>query len=194
MTKPRLRDELFGVPPPTDPAWIVDSFPPKEDALRVRFLGPPDIDFRFTPVRSAAGDVPSLKARKFVELLKRGLKPAEAAHQLHTTVKALMSRPQAQQLVTDMIEGYNFDAKVRALLVRATQNKILLQAIESNDVDTQLNVMKQMSDDAELGMKGTGVAPPAAGLPSELRELLDRVLPKELPPAPVDAEFEDVKS
>lgn len=178
------------------PAWVVDGFPEKEERIVQRFWGPADIALKVNPVRAKASDVFNLKAKQFVELLKSGVKPGEAAHRLHTSVRSLMNKEDAQRQIRETVENFTFDAAVRKLLVRAMANKVLLEADKANDTKTTLEVIKIINADSEVGVDSPPQMSATLVMDPALKELLDRTVPiPALSEAPVvDAEFAETNN
>lgn len=194
----RLKDSLQfapkNVPPTPDlPLWVVRTFPAAgEDSIVERLEAPVEITLKVTPTRARAGDIVTLRAHKFGDLLKAGMKPGEAAHKLKTTIKALMDKPQTQQVVKDLIEGYTFDAQVRKLLARALANKGMIeQASEGGDPKLLVDYLKLVNADSEVGITGAPQVNFTVGMDEALKNLLAKTPPLELPP-PIEAETEDV--
>lgn len=178
---------------PKYPRWVVESHPTKAKSISVLLEAPVDLKLKVTPPRSKASDVVKLRAQAFGKLLKAGLKPGEAAHKLHTTVRELMSKEQTQKEVREIIEGYHLDAAARKLLQRALVNRGVLESV---DEKLKLDYLKLLAEDSELGIKTAAPTQINVGLDPGLKAFLDATVPvAELAPPekeePLEGEIED---
>jgi hypothetical protein len=184
-----------GVTPPEKPTWVAEELRERKNPVSVTMEAPVDLDLRVCPAYSRASSVGQMKAQKFVSLLKEGVKPGEAAHRLHTSLKHIMSEPQAKGMIRQIIEGYTLDASVRRLLARALVNKIALEADAAGDAKTVLDAVKIMGADPEVGLNA---APQTnvniAVIDPALREVLDRTIPIPALEASPEAPSEDDKA
>ncbi len=205
----KLKDSLPLVGPPDLPVpelfdpypWIVKELPVKEGGVKELMEAPADISLTVTPIRYKAKDVHSLQAIKFGEFLKAGYKPGEAAHKLKTSVRAIMEKPQAQKIVKDLIETYEFTAEVRKHLVKAAVNKGIIEnsAVSEDgkplgDPKLLIDYLKLAQQDGELGITAPQNVNVNMGLNPILQSLLDKTTPiAELgPPPEIEGETEDL--
>lgn len=162
MSKKRLKDELNLIPDPyrKPPAWLKEDFPPKEDSITITFDGPSEIRTKVEPVRAKASDVPKARLIAFCDFLKMGRKPNEAARALHTTVREIMSHPDASKLVEKLVNEYTLTADQRKLAVRAAANKIMVSNLEEGgDPKMLLEAVKFIAEDPEVGIRGHNANP-----------------------------------
>jgi hypothetical protein len=177
---------------------VTDELPRRAGGFSFYILAPREVTWKVTPQRAKASDIAKLQAYKFVDLLKSGVKPGEAAHRLHTSVKTIMSNPQSQKVVKEVIEEFTYNAEVRKLLQRALVNKTAVEnAGEKGDKKLLLDALKLMADDSELGIKGPSVMIGGPVISSALQDVLDKIEPPQdiidapALPAPAEASTEE---
>lgn len=153
----RLKDEMaFQAGPGYSPTtFIVAELPSRPDAIQIILDGPSEVETKVSPARAKASDIGKLRAKKFVELLRLGRRPSEAAHALHTTVQEMMMHSDVQKQVKDLVDEFSFDAQQRKALVRAGANKIALTNLkDGGDPKLALEALKLIGDDHEVAIKG----------------------------------------
>jgi hypothetical protein len=160
------------------PRWVVAELPERPSAVQLWISAPHTVDLKYTPQRSRARDVGKMQARKFGDLLARGVRPGEAAHMMHTSIRALMDKKETRDVVRNMIEEYTLDGKVRALLQRALVNKGLLEnSLPQGDPKLLLEYLKMTADDSEVGIRGAPQINATFVMDPALRDILDRTIP-----------------
>jgi hypothetical protein len=154
VKKKLLKDTLPFVTPKQGSAKFISDLQRRPDGISIFLLAPQEVTWKVTPQRAKASDVAKLTAHKFVDLMKSGLKPGEAAHRLHTSVRNIMQNSSSRKVVKDVIEEFTYDASVRKLLQRALVNKTAVEnADEKGDKKLLLEALKLMADDSELEIK-----------------------------------------
>lgn len=194
--KKKLKDTLPLItrPKAETETWIVDKFPVKEDTSSEKFLAPVDLQLKVTPVRAKAKDLVSLQVQKFGDLLQEGWKPNEAARKLKTTVSKMLDKPQAQERCKKIIEAYDTNDRVRALLWKSMVNKGILENAEGEDADPKLllDYLKLAAQDTSLGITAPQNVSVNIGIDPALKSLLAISEPIKELEAPLAAETEDL--
>lgn len=172
MRKTRLKDTLPlfkpGQKSNSNRPWVKDEFPEPANGITLVFAGPQEVETSIQAVRAKASDIGKLQARRFVDLLKLGHKPGEAAHRMHSTVRDIMQNPDAKKMVQELADQYALSGEDTKLLIRSLRNKIMLT---SDDPKLQLEAAKQASEDPDVGLKG---GTPVAQVDVTLRAMLQR--------------------
>lgn len=99
------------------------------------------------------------RARRFMDLIAEGKKPAEAANDLHVRLGDLMADKHVKERVKEAIETWHLDDKVRKLLVRAVTNQLLVEGKDSDNVAEKklaLEAAKLIAADPDVGLQQQG--------------------------------------
>jgi hypothetical protein len=128
-----MDNEIF-TPPPEDLTVKIET-----DAVAVEIPSPKKADIK---------TVSKVRAVKFVELVKAGESPQEAAKQVHTSLARLERDPEVQAMCETLIAQYTLPAETRKKLVRARLNKVVA---EGNDKEA-VAAAKLVSADPEVGI------------------------------------------
>lgn len=131
--------------------WIKPEFADKNGDITLITAGPRVVETSIQAVRAKASDIGKLNARRFVDLLRLGHRPGEAAHMMHTTVQTLMENPDTKKMVQQLADKYTLDAKTTKLVVRALRNKIMLENADK-DPKLALEAAKQAAEDPDVGL------------------------------------------
>lgn len=102
-------------------------------------------------------------SKKFINLIGQGYKPGEAAKLVGTSIKGIMSDNKVKKQLERLAKDYRLSADVRREMVRMGMNKILLDNIDSSDINNQklaLDAAKAIGSDTEVGIN----APPQPGI------------------------------
>lgn len=102
-------------------------------------------------------------AKKYLNLIGQGYKPGEAAKLVGTSMSGIASDNKTKKQLERLAKDYQLSADVRRALVRMGMNKILLDNIDSTDVNNQklaLDAAKAIGSDTEVGIN----APPQPGI------------------------------
>lgn len=87
-------------------------------------------------------------AERFVDLVKHGEKPGEAARMVGTTLREIGSRDDLKKFVSRLIGDFHLEAAVQKELVSAGLTKLFTEAVRSPDIEDRklaLAVGKQLS-------------------------------------------------
>lgn len=100
-------------------------------------------------------------AKKFVELVKSGETPSDAARRLHRKLSDLRMDEEFTRKAAAIIEGGYLPAEVRKALVRSGLNRRFVNGIDSDDPELRrdaLTAAKMIAEDPEVGLKHTAPA------------------------------------
>ena len=111
--------------------------------------------------RATVDDLKRYKAKRFVDLIIGGKSPTAAAKALNTKLSTMKSKKEVQDLIEETVSNYHVPAQGRKFFAQA----LLMKIATEQDVSTPegakvaLQALKQMGDDAEVGMYGAKAAP-----------------------------------
>jgi hypothetical protein len=91
-------------------------------------------------------------AKKLAELLYSGVPSANALKALGVEEHDVNLRELAIETNSFLLQSYSFPDEARRLLVKASLNKLLTEALQNNDVDTILKASKQIASDPDVGL------------------------------------------
>jgi hypothetical protein len=74
-----------------------------------------------------------VKAARFVDLLKDGVKPGEAAERIGTSLKQLRTSEDMKTAVAELLATATLSSEIRKGMVRAGLNKVFIEGISSED-------------------------------------------------------------
>lgn len=125
-----------------------------------------------TPAKKMAG--------RFLDLVRSGERPGDAAHMLGTTLKEMDKSIAVQEALRELVP-YHMKPELRKEMVRMGLNKVFLDNIRSADKDyvkLALDAAKQIGSDPDVGLN----AAPAGGVTIDLGSLGDLLSEKISPP------------
>ncbi|CAB4142396.1 hypothetical protein UFOVP434_7 [uncultured Caudovirales phage] len=102
--------------------------------------------------KSAQGQI----ARKLAEMLYSGLSKDSALKALGVQPHEVDMRELAIETNSFLIKSFSFPDEARRLLVKASLNKVLTDALQKDDTETILKAAKQIASDPDVGLN----APP----------------------------------
>ena len=102
--------------------------------------------------KSAQGQI----AKKLAEMLYSGISKESAMKSLGVQPHEINMRELMIETNSFLLSTYTFPDEARRLMVKASLNKVLTEAIQSNDIDTILKASKQIASDPDVGL----TAPP----------------------------------
>lgn len=132
------------------------------------------------------GPTSAKTAQRFVDLMKTGYTPGEAARMAgRTSVRALMQDTGARKTVRALAEEYGMNDDVRKILVKFGLNKIAIDNLSKEDRDSQklaLDALKAIATDPDVGLNAAQANIGIAINLGDLGALLEKVpeLPKDL--------------
>jgi hypothetical protein len=106
-----------------------------------------ETDVRVRP-SSPVNEIQEARSEAFIELVKSGTSPTEAARELGTSLKELKRDPLVLAAAKELVQSYRFTAAERKELVQATRNKILLTGTNQE----ALAAAKQIGEESDMGM------------------------------------------
>jgi hypothetical protein len=106
-----------------------------------------ETDVRVRP-SSPVNEIQEARSEAFIELVKSGTSPTEAARELGTSLKELKRDPLVLAAAKQLVQSYRFTAAERKELVQATRNKILLTGTNQE----ALAAAKQIGEESDMGM------------------------------------------
>lgn len=127
---------------------------------------------------------------------------ALAAKKMSTSLRDLMPTADDKAEVQELIADWSMTPDKRASVARAAQNKLLMEAVNSDKVKDRkfaLEVIKSIAKDVQVGMESSGPGQLGEAIGAGLRSILaDVEIPKELAASTsndnvvIDAEFTEV--
>lgn len=87
-----------------------------------------------------------VQAKKFTDLLKKGVKPGDAAEACGTNLKQIMRREDVKEIIEHNLKTYTFSAEIDKLLVRAGRRKVLVENMQRDDKDSSKLVLEAARD------------------------------------------------
>ena len=94
-----------------------------------------------------------VKASRFVDLLKSGVKPGEAAEKIGTSLKQLRTSEDMKVAVAELLATATLSSEIRKGMVRAGLNKVFIEGIASEDPKDRkvaLEAAKLISADEQI--------------------------------------------
>jgi len=131
-------------------------------------------------------DVATAKAKKFLDLVRKGCTPGEAAEQVGMSL-AQLKRTRVRKRIEDLTIAYHLPDEIRKLLVKAGLNRLFMMNLGKKDVANQkilLDTIKQMASDPDVGLQSNQ----QVGIQINLGELADLI--SRTPP---DIEVKDIE-
>lgn len=124
---------------------------------------------------------------------------AWAAHRMHGRLRDFMPDEATKEIVEGLVARWSLDPTQRAAMVRAAENKLLIENMDKGDKDSQrlvVDVIKSISKDVQVGKEGKTGGQLGAEFGEGLRSVLQGIeLPKEIAASEesqvIDAEFTD---
>ncbi len=119
-----------------------------------------------------------LKASRFVDLVKGGSTPGEAARAVGTTLKKIKDVGEFRNEITRLVGNFELAPEIRKRMVDAGLNKLYIESVGSDDIEDRklaLAVAKQIGQQ-------DGFAPVEGGVTinfGELSSVLDNITPLE---------------
>jgi hypothetical protein len=95
-------------------------------------------------------------AKKLAEMLYNGVSREVALKTLGVEDHEIDARQLAIEANSFIVQNYTFPDEARRMVVKATLNKLLTDAIMTGDIDTVLKATKQIASDPDVGL----TAPP----------------------------------
>jgi hypothetical protein len=99
-------------------------------------------------------------AKRFVDLVQSGLKPGIAAKKMQTTLRKIQGSEETKKEITKLLKSFGIAAEVRKEIAKAALNKLLIEALDSEDIDDRKLVFSVAK---EIGVQEGG---PTEGGPS----------------------------
>jgi hypothetical protein len=91
-------------------------------------------------------------AKRLAEMLYNGATREQALKTLGIEEHELDTRELAVQANSILLSQYSFPDEARRLMVKASLNKLLTEAVMNNDIDTVLKAAKQIASDPDVGL------------------------------------------
>jgi len=102
--------------------------------------------------KTATGQI----AKKLIELINEGVSKENAMRALGVEAHQINLRELMIETNAQLLKNYSIPDETRRLLVKASLNKVLTEAIQAGDVDSILKSSKQIATDPDVGL----TAPP----------------------------------
>lgn len=100
------------------------------------------------------------KARDFIDLVKGGLEPEDAAERIGmdlSEVTRISSATDMKQIVKETIETGHMAAEIRQTMMRAGANIALMNTLKDGNYRDFMAVYKGMASDPQIGLTGPAV-------------------------------------
>ena len=104
---------------------------PKEETLEV--LSTPVEGESTTVVNENPGAETQHRAQRFVDLVKHGTEPKEAAKAVGASLQSITSRDGFGQAVGKLIGDFELDSEITRRMVEAGLNKLFIESVSSKD-------------------------------------------------------------
>lgn len=128
------------------------EYKPSDDSLDLSIPVQTHIEIE---VDDSKDSIANKKAKRFVELVKSGVTPGEAASTIGTRLKNINTSDDMKVALTELLTTAKLDGKIREQMVKAGLNKLFLKTVDSNDVkDMKIALETAKLIGADEGIKG----------------------------------------
>lgn len=185
----RIVDELeFKDHGPGKAAHLDDKFqaePPDGEIILKNEVAEDEPPHVVLDTEKGKDDVVTAKAKKFLDLVRKGVTPGDAAKKVGMSL-AQLRRTKVKKRIEDLTIAYHLPDEIRKLLVKNGLNRLFMMNLGKKDVANQkllLDTIKQMASDPDVGLQSNQQVGIQINL-GELGELLKNV--------PKDVVIEDI--